>query len=72
MGYSTGSNNAYFASKRKEEEEKKERKKKFAFYMMIEEQKARKQFNADMANVCQTCFMVRNSAKECPYGHPQN
>lgn len=72
MGYSTGRHNAYFADKRKEEEEKKENKRKFSHFQRIQEEIARKEFNRDMMNVCKTCFMVRNSAKQCPYGHPQN
>jgi flagellar motility protein MotE (MotC chaperone) len=72
MGMSPNQHNAYFANKRKEDEERKERNKKFAFMQAYHDQKAHEQHLKDLANVCKKCRMIRNSAKECPYGCPQD
>ena len=73
MIYSTGAHNRHFAKLRQldDDEEVKSRKRKFSHWQRIQEDIARKQHMKDMANVCRTCFMVRNASGGCPYGHPQ-
>lgn len=68
MGMSPGRHSAYFANKRKEDEEKKERNKSWAWAQAYRDQKAHEQHLRDLANVCKKCRMIRNSAKECPFG----